>query len=75
MADAERYQLEGNAAQLYERDIVPTLTKPQAELMLDHVKGDLVRVRIAQGDGPVRVVRPERDVPIQGGRRGRWLEV
>jgi ubiquinone/menaquinone biosynthesis C-methylase UbiE len=32
-----RYQLEGNAPQLYERETVPTLGRPLAELMLAHV--------------------------------------
>ena len=62
MTDAERYQLEGNAAQLYERDIVPTLTKPQAELMLDHVAlhaGDRI-LDVACGTGIVTRVAVQR---------------
>ncbi len=37
MTDTDRYQLAVKAAELYERDIVPTLIRPQAELMLNHV--------------------------------------
>ena len=36
MADT-RYQLEGNAPQLYERETVHTLGRPLAELMFAHV--------------------------------------
>lgn len=31
------YQLEGNAAQLYEQGIVPTMSKPLTEMMFEHI--------------------------------------
>ncbi len=54
MADT-RYQLEGNAPQLYERETVHTLGRPLAELMFAHVSlhtGDRV-LDVACGTGIV----------------------
>ena len=37
MADTERFQLEGNAPQLYEQYVVPMSARPIVELMFEHV--------------------------------------
>jgi ubiquinone/menaquinone biosynthesis C-methylase UbiE len=61
MADT-RYQLEGNAPQLYERDTVQTLARPLAELMFEHVSlhaGDRV-LDAACGTGIVTRVAAQR---------------
>lgn len=57
-----RYQLEGNAPQLYERETVPTLGRPLAELMFEHVllpAGDRV-LDAACGTGIVTRVAAQR---------------
>jgi ubiquinone/menaquinone biosynthesis C-methylase UbiE len=61
MADT-RYQLEGNAPQLYERETVHTLGRPLAELMFEHVSlsaGDRV-LDAACGTGIVTRVAAQR---------------
>jgi ubiquinone/menaquinone biosynthesis C-methylase UbiE len=61
MADT-RYQLEGNAPQLYEREMVQTLARPLAELMFAHVSlhaGDRV-LDAACGTGIVTRVAVQR---------------
>jgi ubiquinone/menaquinone biosynthesis C-methylase UbiE len=61
MADT-RYQLEGNAPQLYERETVHTLGRPLAELMFEHVSlsaGDRV-LDAACGTGIVTRVAAHR---------------
>ena len=40
MAEQERYQLQGNAPQIYEEQSVPTIFQPLAELTLQHVDVD-----------------------------------
>lgn len=57
-----RYQLEGNAPQLYERETVHTLGRPLAELMFAHVAlhaGDRV-LDAACGTGIVTRVAAQR---------------
>ena len=57
-----RFQLSGNAPQVYERDIVPTMFKPTAELMFEHVslhEGDRV-LDVACGTGIVTRVAVKR---------------
>jgi ubiquinone/menaquinone biosynthesis C-methylase UbiE len=61
-----RYQLEGNAPQLYERETVQTLGRPLAELMLTHVAlhaGDRV-LDAACGTGIVARVAAQRGVAL-----------
>ena len=60
MADT-RYQLEGDAARRYEQGIVPTTTRPLAEMMFEHVSlqdGDRV-LDVACGTGIVTRVITE----------------
>lgn len=62
MADTERFQLEGNAPQLYERTTVVTLGRPMAELMFEHVslhEGERI-LDAACGTGIVARVAVER---------------
>ena len=60
--DAERWQLEGTAAELYERYLVPAVTLPWAEDLLDRVqpsRGDRV-LDVACGTGVVARVAADR---------------
>ena len=55
MAEQERYQLKGNAPQIYEEQNVPSLFRPLAELTLRHVdvrEGDRI-IDVACGTGIV----------------------
>lgn len=67
MAEISRYHLAAEAAQLYERDIVPSLTRPQAELFLEQVAfkaGERV-VDVACGTGIVTRVAVQRVPTLQ----------
>jgi SAM-dependent methyltransferase len=62
------YQLQGNAARLYEQGIVPTMSKPLTEMMFDHVPlqdGDRV-LDIACGTGIAARVAVQRFPNLAG---------